>query len=142
MDSPMSRRATKPARPAALMAGLTFAGLSLAGCSSQGPAPDDRLGSLLVTPGKYSLYNCAQLAGPRTAQEIRKKELDALIGKAEAGPGGGVAATLAYRTEYAQVRGDLYEINKEAAAKNCPPPVAPKPAAAPVKPKPKRAKPA
>ena len=143
MESPMSRRAKQTANAAMRLrrAGLALLmAVSLAGCATQGPAPQDRLGSFMVTPGKYAFYNCAQLEGPRSGTESRKRELDALIAKAGSGPGGTVAATLAYRTEYAQVQGDLAEIAKEAAAKNCAPP--PKPAAAPSPPKPKKAKPA
>ena len=142
MKSPMSRRARQPAKTALRLrhAGLALlAALSLAGCATQGPAGGDRLGSFMVTPGKYAFYNCAQLEGPRKAVESRKLELDALIAKAGTGPGGTIVATMAYRTEYAQVQGDLAEIAREAAAKNCPPP---KPAAAPSPPKPKKGKPA
>ena len=111
---------------------------SLAGCATQGAGPEDRLGSFLVTPGKYSLYSCPQLAVRSAQLKTRQQELDALIAKAGSGSGGAIAATLAYRTEYAQVRGELAELAKETAAKNCPPP---KPAVAPSPPKPKRAKP-
>ena len=109
--------------------------LSLAGCASQGPAGGDRLGSFMVTPGKYAFYSCAQLEGPRSGLQSRKQELDALIAKAGSGPGASVAATLAYRTEYAQMNGELAELAKESAAKNCTPAPAPKPAATPAKPK-------
>jgi hypothetical protein len=128
-------------RRPALAKGLvtTLLAASLAGCATQSPAPQDRLGSFMVTPGKYNMYNCAQLEAPRSGMESRKRELDALIAKAGAGPGGAVAATLAYRTEYAQVQGELAELAKESAAKNCPPP---KPAAAPSPTKPKKTKPA
>ncbi|MDP1909354.1 MAG: twin-arginine translocation pathway signal, partial [Hyphomicrobium sp.] len=63
----------------------------------------------------------------------------ALIAKAGSGPGGAIAATLAYRAEYAQVQGELAELTKESAANNCPPPI---PAAVPSVPKPKKGKPA
>ena len=142
MESPMSRRAKQPAKTAMRLrrAGLALLAVaSLAGCATQGPAPQDRLGSFMVTPGKYNMYNCAQLEGPRSGMESRKRELDALIAKAGTGPGGAVAATLAYRTEYAQVQGELAELAKESAAKNCPPP---KSAVAPSPPKPKKGKPA
>ena len=118
---------------------VVAAALSLAGCATQGPAGGDRLGSFMVTPGKYAFYNCAQLEAPRSGMESRKQELDALIAKAGSGPGGTIAATMAYRTEYAQVQGDLAEIAREAASKNCAPP---KSAAAPAPPKPKKGKPA
>lgn len=126
-----------------LTTGLVTAAMAalLAGCATQGGF-EDRASSFLVTPGKYTLYSCPQLALQVTAQKAREQQLDALMAKAGSGPGGAVAATLAYRTEYSQVRGELAELAKESAAKNCPPPPAPKPAAAPSPPKPKKSKPA
>jgi hypothetical protein len=114
------------------------AAAALSGCATQGSF-EDRASSFLVTPGKYTLYSCPQLAVQSDARIARKRELDALIAKAGSGAGGAVASTLAYSTEYAQVRGDLAELAKENAAKNCPPP---KPAAVPSPPKPKKGKPA
>ena len=119
---------------------LSMAAL-MAGCATQGGGPEDRLGSFLVVPGKYSLYSCPQQAVRSAQLKTRQQELDALIAKAGSGPGGAIAATLAYRTEYAQVRGELAELAKETAAKNCPPPPPPTPAAAPSPPKPKKGKP-
>jgi hypothetical protein len=114
------------------------AAAALSGCATQGGF---EASSFLVTPGKYTLYSCPQLVPQTDARIARKRELDALIAKA--GPGAGaLAATLAYRTEYAQVRGELAELARESAAKNCPPPPPPKPAMAPTAPKPKKGKPA
>jgi hypothetical protein len=118
---------------------VLLAGLSLAACTTQGPGPEDRLGSFMVTPGKYTLYSCPQLAVQAASIGTRKRDLDALIAKAGTGPGATVAATLAYRTEHAQVNGELAELAKESAAKNCPPP---KPAEPPTPAKPRKSKPA
>ena len=118
---------------------LSMAAL-MAGCATQ-DGLEERTNSFLVTPGKYVLYSCPQLAVQSGTLMTRKRELDALIAKAGSGSGGAIAATLAYQTEYSQVRGELAELAKENAAKNCPPPP-PKPAAAPSPPKPKKAKPA
>lgn len=133
-DSGKRRRTIVTGLATALVAAL------LAGCATQGGL-EETTRSFLVTPGKYSLYSCPQLAVRVAAVEPRKRELEALIAKADTGPGGAIAATLAYRTEYAQVRGELAELAKESAAKNCPPP-APTPAAMPRPPKPKKGKPA
>lgn len=115
---------------------LSMAAL-LAGCAAQG-SYEERTGSLLVTPGKYTLYSCPQLAVRGAELTTRESELAALMAKAGSGPGGAIAATLGYQTEYSQVRGELDELTKETAAKHCPPP---KPAAAPSPPKPKKGKP-
>ena len=77
-------------RFAVAMAAL--AGAMLAGCATQYGAPDDSMGSYMVSPGKYQLYSCAQMA------------------------------ELAYRAEYLQPRGELAELGRATAAKNCPPP--------------------
>jgi hypothetical protein len=78
------------------------AAAALSGCATQGSF-EDRASSFLVTPGKYTLYSCPQLAVQSDARIARKRELDALIAKAGPGAGGAVASTLAYSTEYAQV---------------------------------------
>ena len=125
-----------------VVAMVAFAGACLAGCATQNGAPDDSLSSYMVSPGKYQLYSCAQITALEPPFRTREGELVVLIAKAESGPGGAIAATLAYRSEYLQVRGELTELGKATAAKNCPPPPPPKPAAVPSPPKPKKAKPA
>ena len=130
IDSAKRRRAFAKGLVTALMVAL------LAGCAAQGSF-EDRTGSLLVTPGKYTLYSCPQLAVRGAELKTRESELAVLMAKAGSGPGAAIAATLAYQTEYSQVRGELDELTKETAAKHCPPP---KPAAAPSPPKPKKGK--
>ena len=99
-----------------------LAGACLAGCATQNGAPDDSMSSYMVSPGKYQLYSCPQMAVLEPQFRSREGELAVLIAKAESGPGGAIAATLAYRSEYLQVRGELAELGRAAAAKNCPPP--------------------
>jgi len=113
-----------------------LAATSLAGCATQGGGE----GSFLVTPGKYDLYTCPQMAQQTSEMRVREKELNELIARAGDGPGGALASTLAYRTDYLQVRGNLNELAKSSAAKNCPPPPPPRaePASSPPKGKPKR----
>ena len=107
-------------RFAVAMAALAVA--MLAGCATQYGAPDDSMGSYMVSPGKYQLYSCAQMAELEPSLRTREGELVVLIAKAESGPGGAIAATLAYRAEYLQTRGELAELGRATAAKNCPPP--------------------
>ncbi len=91
----------------------------LAACSTQGGSPDDKMSRFLVAPDKYALYNCAQLADQAEVSAIREKELQQLMVKAGPGSGGRLVSAVAYRPEYLSVRGDMNELRKAAAAKNC-----------------------
>ena len=92
----------------------------LAACSA-GSSRDERLGKFLVAPGKYRLYDCVQLSQESAAIFRRERELREAKAKAEAAPGGGFVSAVAYDAEYGQVRGNLDEMRREAAEKNCPP---------------------
>lgn len=83
--------------------------------------------SLFVTPGKFHLYKCDQLVPQARHYISREKILRELIDKAKRAHGGGVVATAAYGSEYAEVQGNINELRREAAAKKCnqPPPVIP-----------------
>ena len=107
-----------------------FAVVLLSGCATQGGAPEDRVGSLMVSPGKYQFYPCANLAAQTVSLKARERELEALIAKAGPGAGGSLVSAVSYRPEYLQVRGNLAEVRKAEAAKNCPPPGAAPPAPA------------
>ncbi|HEY0567763.1 MAG TPA: twin-arginine translocation pathway signal [Xanthobacteraceae bacterium] len=87
-----------------------------------GCAGSDTVGSLLVSPGKYDLYSCEQLAARLKPAATREKELRGLIAKAERDTSGVVVSALAYRTEYATARGDLRQIEETSQRKQCPPP--------------------
>jgi hypothetical protein len=105
---------------------------ALAGCSTQGTTNEERMGSFVTAPGKYQFYTCAHLVQTAAAARKREAELEALIARAESGAGGGFVSAIAYRPELLQVRGNLAEVRREEAAKNCPPQVA----ASPVRPTP------
>lgn len=94
--------------------------LLLAACSA-GASRDERLGKFLVAPGKYRLYDCVQLAQASAGYFVRESELREAKARAEAGPGGGFVSVVAYDAEYGQVRGNIDELRREAAEKNCPP---------------------
>jgi hypothetical protein len=87
--------------------------VSLTGCTSE------QLSSTMVKPGKFSIYNCDQIAANGRAQVSRERELKALIDKAAQGPGGELAIALAYRNEYLSVQGDLRELEAAAVDKKC-----------------------
>ena len=79
----------------------------------------DGAGSILVDPGRYSVYHCDELATRWKVLVAREKELRGLMDKASEGGGGAVIGSLAYRTDYeirAQ-RGKL--LQRTAAEKNC-----------------------
>lgn len=88
-------------------------GLGLCGCASE------QLSSAIVKPGKYSIYNCEQMAVAGRTHVARERELRELIDKAGQGPGGEVAIALAYRNEYLSVQGELRELEAAAVEKNC-----------------------
>lgn len=96
--------------------------LLLAACGSVNDPREDRLGSFLVAPGKYRLYDCQQLADAAKGYIDREKELREARAKAEGSPGGELVSSLAYGGEYGQVRGNIDELRREAAEKKCDPP--------------------
>lgn len=99
-------------------AALLAAGL-LAGCAVQSGASDDKMARFLVAPGKFVLYDCAQLAQQSATTGAREKELEALIAKAGPGSDGRLVSSIAYRPEYLEVHGEMNELRNAAAAKNC-----------------------
>lgn len=98
---------------------------ALAGCADSGATIDDRLGRSLVSSTRYNFYDCRGLGNMTAHYTSREKTLRELIAKAEQGTGGAFVSAIAYRTEYAEARGNLYELRRASAAQNCPPPVAP-----------------
>jgi hypothetical protein len=70
-------------------------------------------------PGRYDVYACQDI--DRQAKDLHKRqtELEQLMARAEQGAAGTFVSSLAYRTDYLQVRGELNELNKAAAAKQC-----------------------
>jgi hypothetical protein len=105
-------------RPRWLVLAAPLVAALLAGCTD-GATSDDRMGRFLVSPGKYDLYPCPQMGDRGVELAIRQNELEVLIAKAGPGAGGSFASAVAYRPEYLQVRAELAELRKAAAAKNC-----------------------
>ena len=94
---------------------LSIVALALASCA----LPEDKFGSLLVAPGKYILYNCDEIARETQGKLAREKELQQLMARAGAGPGGRMVSVMAYESEYAAVRAELSELRKTAGDKGC-----------------------
>lgn len=88
----------------------------LCGCASE-----DTAGRFLVAPDKYVLYNCAQLSVTVQGIQSRQRELEKLMAKAGTGAGGEIVSDLAYRPEYLLLRGEMNELRKALAEKNCKP---------------------
>jgi len=111
---------------------LIAAALPLLSACSSSNRDEDKLGTFLVAPGKYVLYDCDQLNMMDGGYRARRDVLRKAMADADKSPGGGVVSLLAYRTEYGQVEGNLAEIRREAASKNCTlKPATPAPAAPP-----------
>ena len=97
-----------------LIAALIVA--ALGGCTS-----DDTAGRFLVEPDKYVLYTCAEMAAQMQANAARQRKLEELTAKANAGSGGQIMSTVAYRPEYLQLRGEMNELRRTSADKKCKP---------------------
>ena len=97
---------------------LTIASLAtlvgLGACAGSGSE-----GLSLSRPGKYNLYNCVLLNEQGANLVKRERQLEELMAKAAQGPGGAIASTLAYRSEYNIAQGDLREIERVGAEKKC-----------------------
>lgn len=91
----------------------------LAGCTSSGGTSDETAGRFLFAPGKFALYNCAEIADVAVANAKRQHELELLMAKAGAGAGGQLVSSVAYRPEYLEKRGEMVELRRVAAEKNC-----------------------
>jgi len=125
-----------PRRKFATLFTVPALALALSACGSSN-RDEDKLGTFLVAPGKYTLYDCVQLNAVNGGYEARKQQLSKLMADADRSPAGGFVNLIAYRTEYGQVQGNLADIRREAASKNCvlksapaapaaPPPATPK----------------
>ncbi len=77
------------------------------------------------------LYSCPQLDIAVAGNEARQKELEGLMQKAGTGVDGQVVSVIAYQPEYTSLRGDMAQLRRYKAEKDCKPP---KVAAAPAKP--------
>jgi hypothetical protein len=92
-----------------------FAAAILSGCT----ASDDGAARFLVAPDQYVLYNCTQLAETAQVNATRQRELELLMAKAGTDSAGRFVSGMAYQPEYAQLRGQMAELRKEAASKHC-----------------------
>lgn len=93
----------------------------VAASAVSGCGTEDTAGRFLVTPDKFVLYNCVQLSDAAQLNFARQQQLEKLIAKAGNGSTAVIVSDLAYRPEYVQLRGEMNELRKASAAKNCKP---------------------
>jgi outer membrane PBP1 activator LpoA protein len=103
-------------RAAVRLAALALAAGLLAGCAGTDP---DATARFLVAPGKYVLFNCAQIAQQAQDNGKRQHELEALMVKAGNESSGQLVSAVAYRPEYLQLRGEMTDLRQVAADKKC-----------------------
>jgi hypothetical protein len=101
-------------RPGVAVAAVLAAGL--AGCGS---ISERTAAAAFTSPGKYNVYTCQDVENTIMALRVRQVELEQLMARASQGVGGEFVNTIAYRGEYAQGRGDLIELAKAKADKQC-----------------------
>jgi len=107
-----------PRRKFATLFTVPALALALSACGSSN-RDEDKLGTFLVAPGKYILYDCQQLNMMDANYRSRRDVLRKAMADADKSPAGGLVNLLGYRTEYGQIEGNLAEIRREAASKNC-----------------------
>ena len=91
--------------------------VGLAGCGS---ISDRTAAAAFTSPGKYNVYSCDDVERAIAGVRVRQVELEQLMARAsQGGASGEFVNTIAYRGEYAQGRGDLIELAKAKADKQC-----------------------
>ncbi len=103
------------AQPMIGAAAAVLLSASLAGCGSI----SEQSVSAFASPGKYQVYTCKDLEERTTERRQRQIELEQLMARASQGAGGEFVNSVAYRSEYLQTRGDLTELKKAGADKQC-----------------------
>jgi hypothetical protein len=88
----------------------------LAGCGSVGTLAD---GDAFVSPNKYAMYTCPDLNDRAKVVRARQVELEQVMDRASQGAGGELVNAIAYRTEYAQTRGEMRVLAKAEEERQC-----------------------
>lgn len=122
----MARGKVKSGRAWPALATGFFVAFVLSACTMS----DDKMARWLVAPDKFMLYNCPEMVEKAQALMLRERELEGLMAKAGQGADGRLVSSVAYRPEYVSLQGEMNELRKTAAEKNCQLPSAPPPAAA------------
>ncbi len=96
---------------------LLPAGL-LAGCAASG---EDTAAKFLVAPGKYVLYDCAQLQQAMAGIRVQQDKLEKLKAKAGSDAAGRTIGAAVYEPQLLQLRGNMADLRRTAGEKNCKP---------------------
>jgi hypothetical protein len=102
----------------------------LAGCT------DTKSGTFLVSPARFTLYNCKELADYQGGAVARQRQLEKLMAQSRQESSGTIVNAIAYQPEYQNVLGEIKVLREEAAQKGCtlPDPYAAPPAPVALKP--------
>jgi len=93
---------------------------ALAGCGTATDVTgEDKVGRMLVAPGKYALFSCEDIAQQAATSADRARTLEQLMTKAGVDASGRLVSAMAYEPEYAERRGELNELRVVAREKNC-----------------------
>jgi hypothetical protein len=92
---------------------------------------DESMSRLAVAPGNYRLYSCPQLAYQIKLISEQAEKLRALMDKAGTTSSGRLVSDASYRPDYLVAIGQIREMRKEEAVKNCSAAPGAKPAATP-----------
>jgi hypothetical protein len=91
----------------------------LAGAFSACTTAFEDMGGIYVSPGKFDLLKCPDIAQRSIAASKREKELTSLMDRSNQDPAGPVVNALVYSTDLSTVRAELAMLHKTAAEKNC-----------------------
>ena len=100
----------------ARFAGAALLAAGLAGCGS---ISERTAAAAFTSPGKYNMYTCQDVETSMVKLRTRQEELEQLMARASQSVGGELVNTIAYRGEYAQARGELLELGRVKADKQC-----------------------
>ena len=88
----------------------------LSGCGS---ISEQTAATAFTAPGRFNISTCKDLEDRAVELRARQIELEQLMGRASQGAGGEFINSVAYRSEYAQARGEMIELAKAKADKQC-----------------------
>ena len=104
------------ARPGGRVAGAMLLAACLSGCGS---ISEQTAATAFMAPGRFNVATCQDLEERAVSLRTRQVELEQLMARASQGPGGELVNAMAYRSEYAQTRGEVIELAKAKADKQC-----------------------
>ena len=98
------------------VAGVMLLAACLSGCGS---ISEQTAATAFMAPGRFNIFTCQDIEERAVTLRTRQVELEQLMARASQGAGGSLVNALAYRSEYAQTRGEVLELAKAKADKQC-----------------------